>query len=261
MITKRYELAKNQMIPTFEKKIKEEGKFEYLGNLKNEIFYVAIYHLMNQNDVKYFKQNIFLNARIDEIQISKFNLRIFDYSLPQTLYAPLTDNWSYLENTYSKLRYSTTYIDDKSGQTVPITMDENVLKGESAIWCNTIQFLMANDISGVERNLSIIEEITLPKLPKNQQELKLDFEFYKALLKKDKSECEAILHELLTPKIHKKRNDNPVLAQYVSQPALGYAKLAWRLGIEVAVNSPLIPKELLPIQPLDHYEVPYDFLK
>ena len=41
----------------------------------------------------------------------------------------------------------------------------------------------------------------------------------------------------------------------------GYTKLAWRKGIEVEVNSPLISKELLPIQPLDKYEIPYDFLR
>ena len=140
-------------------------------------------------------------------------------------------------------------------------MDEMVLQGESAVWCNTVQFFMANDIQGIERNLNIIEALTLPKLPKNQQELKIDYEFYKALLSKDKSKCEELLDQLVSPKIHKKRNDNTVLNKYVSQPALGYAKLAWRQGLEVDVNSPLIPKEILPIRSLDNYEIPYDFLK
>ena len=129
------------------------------------------------------------------------------------------------------------------------------------IWCNTVQFFMANDVRGIERNLNIIETLTLPKLPKNEQELKIDYEFYKALLLKDKSKCEELLEQLVSPKIHKKRNDNTVLNKYISQPALGYAKLAWRQGIEVDVNSPLIPKEILPIEPLDNYEIPYDFLK
>lgn len=261
MIKKRFELSKNQIIPTLEKKIRDEMKYEYLGNLKNEIFYVALFHLECLEDIEGFKQSIYSVAKIDEFIISKFQNRFFDYSIPQTLYVPICDNWIFIEEVYSKLRYSSFYIDDKTRQQIPITMDENVLNGESAIWCNTIQFFMANDFSGVERNLNIIEQITLPKLPKNQQELRLDFQFYKALLNKNKNECEAILAELVSPKIHKKRNDNAVLAQYVSQPALGYAKLAWRHGIEVKVNSPLIPKELLPIQPLDHYEIPYDFLK
>ncbi|MFC4263902.1 Imm49 family immunity protein [Ferruginibacter yonginensis] len=54
---------------------------------------------------------------------------------------------------------------------------------------------------------------------------------------------------------------NDIHAQYVSFPALGYAKLAWLKGIEVEVKSHLVPKELLPIQPLEKYEIPYDFLK
>src|SRR5690606_20218014 len=112
-----------------------------------------------------------------------------------------------------------------------------------------------------ERNLNIIETGTFKKLPKNDVLLKLDYEFYKALLNKDKIKCEEILEQLVSPKIHKKRNGNLILSKYVSQPALGYAKLAWRQGLEVEVNSPLVHKELLPIQPLVRYEIPYDFLK
>lgn len=37
------------------------------------------------------------------------------------------------------------------------------------------------------------------------------------------------------------------------------AKLAWRQGVKVEVNSQLIPKEILPIKPLDNYEIPYNF--
>lgn len=44
-------------------------------------------------------------------------------------------------------------------------------------------------------------------------------------------------------------------------PALGYAKLAWILGMEVEIKSKLIPKALLPVLPLEKYEVPYDFLE
>jgi hypothetical protein len=60
--------------------------------------------------------------------------------------------------------------------------------------------------------------------------------------------------------VHNKRSFNKLEAQYVSFPAVGYAKLAWRKGIEVEVNSPLIPSELLPVRPLEHYDIPYKFL-
>ena len=211
---------------------------------------IAVYHLMiNKNS----RQHFYIAALLDKLRIDYFNNRLFDFGLPYVCYPILSDNEQLIKE-YSQLRY-------QKGVNAELSMDEMVLQGESAIWCNTIQFFMANDIKGIERNLNIIETLTLPKLPKNQQELKLDYEFYKALLSKDKSKCEEILEQLVSPKIHKKRNDNAILSKYVSQPALGYAKLAWRQGLEVEVNSPLVPKEILPIEPLDNYEIPYDFLK
>ncbi|MDR0814353.1 MAG: immunity 49 family protein, partial [Bacteroidales bacterium] len=97
-------------------------------------------------------------------------------------------------------------------------------------------------------------------LSKKEEGLRDDYEFYKALYANDKARMEEILKKMTSPQFHKKRNDNPILSQYISLPALGYAKLAWRKGIEVEVNSPLIPKELLPIKPLEKYEIPYEFL-
>src|SRR5690554_2228020 len=207
------------------------------------------------------KQFFFNASLLDVYRIENFNDRFLDYDIPKVASTLLSHNWNYLENVYSKLRYNSSYIDDKTNEKLPLSIDDWILEGGDPIWCNTVQFLMANDIQGIERNLNIIETITLPKLPKNQQELKIDYAFYKALLSKDKSKCEELLEQLVSPKIHKKRNDNAVLSKYVSQPALGYAKLAWRQGLEVEVNSPLIPKEILPIEPLDNYEIPYDFLK
>lgn len=204
------------------------------------------------NDFKKVKNHYYLCGLIDELRVLKFNNNLFDYGLPYMSYPLLSDNEKLILR-YSKLRYQ------PWGKMEG--MDESVSKGKSAIWCNTIQFFMANDLEGVERNLNTIETITLKKLPKNQQELKFDYEFYIALLNKDKNKCEEILEQLVSPKIHKKRNSDLLLRQYISQPALGYAKLAWRQGIEVEVNSPLIPKKLLPIQPLESYEISYDFLK
>ncbi len=210
-------------------------------------------NFLSDKNINEARNIFFICSLLDEFRLRKYNDRFLDYGLQNISYALLSDNEQLIQK-YSKLRY-------QKGKNAELSMNEMVLQGQSAIWCNTVQFFIANDIQGIEKNLNIIETLTLPKLPKNQQELKIDYEFYKALLSKDKSKCEEILEELVSPKIHKKRNDNAVLNKYVSQPALGYAKLAWREGLEVEVNSPLIPKEILPIEPLDNYEILYDFLK
>lgn len=191
---------------------------------------------------------------------TKSHSRFLDYDLPRCLKPILSDNGD-LISKYSSIRYKTFYKEDNSEKLKLLTMDDMVALGELPVWCNTVQFFMANDHEGIERNLNIIETKTLPNLPKNEQGLKDDFEFYKALHNSDKVRMEEVLEKLTSPKIHIKRNDNPILNQHISFPALGYAKLAWRKGIEVEVNSNLVPKELLPILPLDKYEIPYEFLK
>lgn len=226
---------------------------------KNVIFAVGSFVL--DHDILKSKQYLFNCALLDEYRIKHYQDRMLDFALPQICLVLLSDNWEYLEKKYSKLRYDVSYIDDNTNEKHLLSMDDMVLQGESAVWSNTLQLFIANDTEGIERNLKIIETLTLPKITETQKELEIDYEFFKALFYRDVGKCEELLELLVSPKIHKKRNDNPVLNQYISLPALGYAKLAWRKGIEVEVNSPLVPKELLPIQPLDHYDIPYDFLK
>lgn len=208
---------------------------------------------INEKSILNAKQSFNNCALLDIYRLNRFNDRFFDYGLHHISYAILSDNEALIQ-PYAKLRY-------QRGINAEMSMDEMVAIGELPIWCNTVQFFMANDDEGVERNLNIIEIKTLPKLSKKEEGLKDDYEFYKALYSSDRAKMEEVLDKLVSPKIHKKRNDNPILNQYVSLPALGYAKLAWRKGIEADVNSPLVPKELLPIQPLDQYDIPYEFLK
>ena len=61
--------------------------------------------------------------------------------------------------------------------------------------------------------------------------------------------------------MHNIRNKhNILLNEFISHPALGYAKLAWLKGIEVEIDNPLVPKELLPFKPLENYLNEYAFL-
>jgi len=260
----KIEYLKKEREPVYLNKIIQTPDYIdwHLGNLSdlNENIGWYEFFLNNIPKVKRYFSNV---GYIDMYLVNKFtksHSRFLDYDIPKCLIPVLSDNEDLIKK-YSAIRYNTFYIDDKDNIRKGLTMDEMVLEGESAIWCNTVQFFMANDNSGVERNLNIIETKTLPNLPKIKEGMKDDYEFYKALLAGSKAKIEEMLERLVSPKVHKRRNDNPVLNQYVSLPALGYAKLAWRKEIEVEVNSPLIPKELLPIQPLEKYEIPYDFLK
>lgn len=228
-----------------------ESVKKFSSNFNYHHVLLALSNLI-KSELYVLKHNFYVSGLIDELQIKKFNSRLLDYGLKSIAYCILSDNESLIQR-YAKLRY-------QRDVNTELSMDEMVLKGESAITCNTVQFFLENNSEGIERNLNIYE-LKKDKILKRGKELELDFTFFKALHTNDKSKMEEILGKLVSAKIHKKRNDNPILNQYISLPALGYAKLAWRKGIEVEVNSPLVPKELLPIKPLDNYEIPYDFLK
>jgi len=47
----------------------------------------------------------------------------------------------------------------------------------------------------------------------------------------------------------------------ISHHTLGLAKLAWYKGLPVEIDSPYVPREMLPIAPLPHYHDPYHFLE
>ncbi|MDR3236012.1 MAG: immunity 49 family protein, partial [Prevotellaceae bacterium] len=228
----------------------DNGVYHYSGNFHTYHLQLGIYN-MSKSEFSLVKQNFSICALVDEFRVIEFNNRFFDYGLHHISYAILSDNEPLIQR-YAMLRY-------QRGVNAELSMDEMVESGDIPIWCNTVQFFMANDNAGVERNLNIIETKTLKKLPKRELGLIDDYEFYKALLASDKKKMEEILEKLTSPKIHKQRNDSVILNKFISLPALGYAKLAWRKGIEVEVKSKLVPKELLPIVPNEHYDIPYDF--
>lgn len=224
----------------------------FYSSLWDDNIHYAIEYLEIYKNVEKAKIHFNICGLLDEYQIYLINYRIFDHGLHHISYAMLSDNEEMIQR-YAKLRY-------QRGKNAELSMDEMIDLGELPIWCNTVQFFIANDAKGVERNLNIIETKTLSNLSKREEGLRDDYEFYKALHTNNKAKMEEILEKLVSPKIHKKRNDNPILNKFISLPALGYAKLAWRKGIEVDIDSPLIPKELLPIEPLEKYQIHYDFL-
>lgn len=211
----------------------------------------AVANIFIERDLSRARQHFYLCGRLNEIQVKIYNARLFDYAIPNLCYAIMSDNQGLLQRL-GRLRYK------GDGVNYP-DMDKMVEEGESAIYCNSIQMIFLEDWAGLARNLEIMERVTLPK--EKHKVMRLDFEFYKAILERNKTKIEEVLKELTTPKIHKARNDEPIFGQYISMPALGYAKLAWQKGIEVEVASPLVPKELLPVRPLDKYEDSYPFIK
>ena len=231
-----------------------------ISNLKpcNVIF--SLYRFFEEQDLSKAKQHFYVCGLLDAYSIQTYQDRMFDYDLHSIGYAMLSDNLSFIKDDFAKLTYHSTYLEDVTEKVMPISMEDNVLEGEGAIFTHTMQQFLLGNTALIERNLKIMEQVYFNAAHQNSS-LQHDVKFFRALYQKDVSKCETILKEMVSPRVHQRRNIDALLKKYISMPALGYAKLAWILGIEVEIKSKLIPKELLPVQPLDNYEIPYDFLK
>ncbi|WP_233177078.1 contact-dependent inhibition immunity protein BcpI [Ralstonia sp. ASV6] len=82
-------------------------------------------------------------------------------------------------------------------------------------------------------------------------------DFFSLLLKRDK----AALEELIQNKHAPLKSDDPIDENFMSYFGTLETKLCWYRGIPVEIDHPLVPMELMPIQPLSHYDDVYDFLK
>jgi hypothetical protein len=96
-----------------------------------------------------------------------------------------------------------------------------------------------------------------------EQKYQIDHHFFLALARGDVGKMEDVLRQIVEPKAIRSRNDDEsgYTADLISTYAVMYAKIAWRHGYQVKVDSPYIPAEWLPIEPLEYYDAHYDFLR
>ncbi|ONG37174.1 hypothetical protein BKE30_15095 [Alkanindiges hydrocarboniclasticus] len=107
------------------------------------------------------------------------------------------------------------------------------------------------------------EQILSMEIKKDRKYL-IDHQFYLALANGDKTGMEGVLTELTSPKIAKVRNIEQAFGfteNFIATHAVIYAKIAWRWGYQLEIDTPWIPKDWLPIQALDNYPEPWEFLK
>lgn len=203
----------------------------------NERFALGAFFL--EHNVQKAKEHFYVCGRIDEYLITKYNERTLDYGVSHFAYAILSDNTGLINRyaTFSHPWYAHTI---KSGSLT-----------------HAMQNIVKEDWESLKSDISIYERITATQKGRINVP---DLMFFKGVLNRDEQMVLEAITLLL--KDHKKRNRHMGIAQdYISMPALGYAKLAWLKGMEIEIDHPLIPKKLLPYRPLERYEDKYEFLK
>lgn len=194
---------------------------------------------LEHSDFQQAKLRAYTCGRIDEYLMTHYDSRILDYGVINITFAILSDDIP-LINRYTCLSHSFYYHTIKKGSLT-----------------HAIQNIIKEDWTSLEGDIATYSRIVLTQRGKINIP---DLTFFKGMLERNADQMKAGILMLL--KDHKRRNKHMGIAQeYISVPALTYTKLAWLKGFELEIDHPLIPKALLPFDPLPHYDEHYDFLK
>lgn len=104
--------------------------------------------------------------------------------------------------------------------------------------------------------------VFLNDLPAKQAAYQADHRFHLSLADGDVDGMQSALAEMVEPKLLKRRRqeESGYSQDLICTFAIVYAKIAWRHGFPVKVDSPLVPKEWLPISPLPRYDDTFAFM-
>lgn len=208
----------------------------------------AMVSWFRDGDLATFKQWCYISAKLGRM-IFQFDVMEW-FPAYKHLYALLSDNEEII-SWYSQHRISYDRIDSIKDRDNPRKPDFHgyqlilALNGEWDLLRQRCEIILNTDL-------------------KKDRKYLIDHRFYLALSNGDKIEMENVLTELTSPKISKVRNHEFAFTfteHFIATHAVLYAKLAWRNGYQLDIDSPWIPKEWLPIQPLDEYPEPWIFLK
>ena len=133
---------------------------------------------------------------------------------------------------------------------------------------DTRPFFNANTLLALSGDWQLLKERALTFLndeKKARSDLKRipDHEFYVALADKNIKGMQEALGKLLELKFAKRAAKGTLLHFdfYLQPQVLMYAKIAAIHGFDLGIDSPIAPKELIDINPLAEYKIPYDFMK
>ena len=133
---------------------------------------------------------------------------------------------------------------------------------------DTRPFFNANTLLALSGDWQLLKERALTFLndeKKARSDLKRipDHEFYVALADKNIKGMQEALDKLLDLKLAKRAAKDTLLHFdfYLQPQVLMYAKIAAIHGFDLGIDSPIAPKELIDINPLAEYKIPYDFMK
>jgi Immunity protein 49 len=209
---------------------------------------IALYHNFIEHDIKKMKQSMYRGAKCAHLDMDFHNNNLLGMGL--LLNTLVSDHKGIIEH-FAELTYDTA--------PARLSYAENIENG-SATWLYILQCLIKEDWQEYKRAMEIMQNKGVKRMSKS---IFTDIAFVEGLFNRDKQKMEEALKVIVSPRNQSYvRRSGDFVTQFISYNAVCYAKLAWLKGIEVEVDSPLVPNDWLPIAPLkDEEYIDYDFIK
>jgi hypothetical protein len=102
-----------------------------------------------------------------------------------------------------------------------------------------------------------IEKLAMRGSKRMRNDASKGIDFFSLLLHADKPALESLIQE---KHVRIKENDT-LLENFMAYTATFETKLCWLRGLKVQIDSPLVPMEFMPIDPLPIYDPVHDFLR
>lgn len=208
------------------------------------------------NDLPVFKQACYVAAKIDRIR--QQNSAWF---LGNELVGNLFESWYWLVSDCEPLIAWRRESEPFMGWTGDELRPREICKSTFDDVYVGYQLVLA--LRGDWARLGERAERWLADPPSRLKKVAPDMRFFAALSKGDIPGMEDALREIVTRKQRRWRSNwqGGYSGRLISDEAVVYAKLAWRHGYQVDIDTPYIPKEWLPVSPLAEYVDVYGFME
>jgi hypothetical protein len=207
------------------------------SSLRNAHLAIGIYNFFAEQDRESFKQHMYVASRL---ALESPGQQSGSFSIGRELfYGILSDS----PNVISQLALFETseslkYRDKPSSGDFFVHMDRLLILGHDD--------QVRSKLITLERKKKRIDLQGAP----------IGKDFYSLILNGEKEELE----KLITKHARIKSAD-PLIENFISYLATFEAKICWMRGIQVQIDSPFVPMDLMPVQPLPQYDDVYEFLK
>lgn len=233
------------------------GNVDFCVSLRGAHFFAAaLVSWFRDRDLLAFKQACYAAAKVDRIR-----QQASPWFIGQDLVGNLFGAWYWLTSDCEPLIAWRRDTEPFRGW----TGDQPRPKWLSQSFYNDVfvGYQLTLALRGEWQRLGERTERWLADPPVSLKKIVPDMRFFLALAKGDVPGMEAMLREIVTPKqrLWRRNWQDGYSRRLISDEAVTYAKLAWRHGYQVDVDTPYIPKEWLPIAPLPEYTDPYDFMR